>query len=95
MRIGRGVERFLLVNGVIGEHDLQRPQDRHDARRFQIEIIPNTVFQQADLNAAVAFCDPNPLTEITDRGRRYPTPAQTGNREQTWIIPAVYIATFD
>jgi hypothetical protein len=79
---------FDLSFGIIGDHQLQRSKDRHDARRTLVQVVANAVFELRDIDHVFFFRDTNPRAEVANRFRRVATPPQTGDGRHARIVPS-------
>src|SRR5260364_388607 len=66
-------------------------EHRHPARRARLQIIAQRLFKYADIDPRVGFRYADAFTEQTDAGRREPAPAQTGERRQARVVPAINV----
>ena len=94
-RAGRGILRvvddvdlFDLPFGIVRDDDLQRPQDRHDARRAAVQVLAHAVLELRHVDDVFLLGDADPRAEIADRLRRVAAAAQTGDRRHARIVPA-------
>ena len=90
VRIVLGFEVFHLPFRVIGEHDFERFQHRHDARRGFVEFLAQAEVAEREVDRAVGFGDADALAELADRRRREPAPSQSADRRHPWIVPSIH-----
>src|SRR5260363_281824 len=57
----------------------------------RLYIIAQRLFKYADIDPRVGFRYADAFTEQTDAGRREPAPAQTGERRQARVVPAINV----
>ena len=77
-------ERF---GGPVFQHDFDRIEHGHAARRLAVEEIADFEFQQRDIGGAVELGDADAFAEIADGRGGIAAAAQAGDRRQARIVP--------
>ncbi len=86
------VDLFNLAVGIVREHDLQRMQHRHHARRAPVQILADAVLELCDVDDVFLFRDANARAEVAERLGRVAATAQPGNRRHAWVVPARHVS---
>ena len=81
------VQLFDLAFGIILDHDFERPQHRHHARRALVQIFADAVLQHGDIDRAVALGHADALAKRADRFRRVAAAAKAANGRHARIVP--------
>ncbi len=74
-------------SGIVREHDLQRPEHRHDPRRAPIEIFAHTVLELRDVDHVLLLGDTDAAAEIANRLRRMAAAPEPADRRHPRIVP--------
>ena len=82
---------FDLPFGIVGQHDLQRAQHRHHARRAAIQILADAVLQLRHVDDVLLLRDADPRAEVADRLRRVAAAPQPADRRHPRIVPARHV----
>ena len=69
-----------LPLGIVGQHQLERTQHCHGARRAAIQVLARAVFEQADVDDVLLLRHADPGAEVADRLRRVAAAAQAYNK---------------
>ena len=89
------LELLALPFRVILDHDLERAQHRHAARRGLVQMLADGIVEHRDVDDAVGLGDADAADEIADRRRRHAAPAQPGEGRHARIVPAGDMARRD
>jgi len=84
----RGAQRFNLLFGVIRQHQLERMQNTHAARRVLIQVIANSVFEHGHVDNAIGARRSHHVAESPDGGGRKAPTTHTGYGGHPRIVPA-------
>src|SRR5207244_2697833 len=86
--IVHGIEFFHLTLGIIVDHDLKWPQNRHDPGRMSVQIFPQGVFKHGDIYSTVPLRYTNALTKVSNRFGSVAAAAVPGQRGHSRIVPS-------
>ena len=81
--------------GIVFDHDLQRVQHAHHARRAQVEIFADGVLEVRDVDDVLALGDADAVAEVADGFRRVAAPPQARERGHARVVPAADVPAFD
>ena len=95
LRVVDRVELLRRPLRVVLDHELQRAQHRHPARRGLVQMLADRMVEHRDIDEAVGAGDADPAGKIADRRRRHAAPAQPGQGRHARIVPAVDPALAD
>ena len=77
-----------MAGRIIVDHDPERPQHAHHARRPPVQIGSQTMFEQGNVHRAIDLRDADGGAEITEGLGGVAAAAQAGNRRHPRIVPA-------
>ena len=69
------VDLFDLAFRVVRDDDLQRAQDRHDARRAAVQVFADAELELRDVDDVLFLRDADALAEVANRLRRVAAPS--------------------
>ena len=69
LRVVDDVDLLDLPFGIVGDHDLERPQHRHHARRAAVQILAHAVLELRDVDDVFLLRHADPRAEVADRLR--------------------------
>src|SRR4029077_18985911 len=87
-RVVDDVDVLDLTFRIFGQHDFQRAQHRHDARRAPIQVLADAVLELRDVDDVFLFGNADAITEVADRFRRVAATPQPADRRHPRIVPA-------
>src|SRR5205823_7454196 len=88
LRVVDQVDLFDLAFRVIGQHNPERPQNRHDTRRATVEIFANAVLELRHIDDVFLLRHANARTEIANGFRRETATTQPGDSGHTRVVPS-------
>ena len=86
---------FGLAFRIIRQHQLERPQHRHRARRAAVEILAHAVLEQADVDDVFLLRHADARAEVANRFRRVAAAAQARDGRHARIVPAGDVLLLD
>ena len=86
------VDLFDLAFRVVGDDDLQRAKDRHDARRVAIQVFADAELELRDVDDVLFLGDADALAEIADRLGRVAPASEAADRRHPRIVPSRDVA---
>ncbi|EFQ62581.1 hypothetical protein PFWH6_3658 [Pseudomonas fluorescens WH6] len=86
---------FDLTFRVVGDHDFQRTQHAHGARRVRIEVLADAEFEHAEIDHAVGTVGADHVAEVTDRRRGVAATAEARQRRHARVVPAMHVLFID
>ena len=75
--------------------DFERIDDRHDARRRNVEVLADMIFQLVQGDDAFDFADADVFAEVADGGWRVTASAQPGDGRHARVVPTAHVAFLD
>ena len=90
-RVVDDVDLFDLPFRVVRQHDLQRAEHRHHARRAAIQILADAVLELRHVDDVLFLRHADPRAEVADRLRRVAAAPQAADRRQPRVVPARHV----
>ena len=87
-RIVLHLEGLALAFGVVGDGELHRLDHRHDPLGGLVQILPEAVLQESELNGVGGLGHAHPVTEVADGLGGVAPAAQTAEGGHPGIVPA-------
>ena len=86
--VGHFHELFLAL-GVVVDHELQRVEHRHAARRDLVQVLAHAVFEDREVDDLVRLGHADALGEDAEALGRVAAAARAGERGHARVVPAV------
>ncbi|KAG0948670.1 hypothetical protein G6F31_014032 [Rhizopus arrhizus] len=81
---------LFVAFGQVGQHQLDRVDHGHAARRGAVQVFAQRAFQHAEVDQRILLADAHALGEQAHRCRRVPTAAQALQGRHARVFPAVH-----
>ena len=91
----RSFQVFNLTFRIVIDHEFDRIKDCHHTRTFELEILTDTVFKHSVVNGTVGLGYTAEVNEHLDGFRSETSSAESGDGNETRIIPSVYDAVLN